>query len=96
MESEEGIINPIEIDNMETNQKCDVEVAFDSKVTSDVGEVKEDSDSDNNEEQEVPREVKKLVAHNVGSDDGPAVHDEEEAEPTSSGRKRWKVKKFGF
>ena len=96
LESEKGINNPIEIDNLETNQKSDVEVAFDSKVTSDIGEVKEDSDSDNNEEQEVPREVKKLVAHNVGSDDGPAVHDGEEAEPTSSGRKRWKIKKFGF
>ena len=54
--------------------------------------MKEDTDYDDVNCQE----VKKLVADNVGSDNRPTVCDGEEAEPTSSGRKRWKVKKFGF
>ena len=44
----------------------------------------------------IAKKSKKLVNDNVGSDNRPTVCDGEEAEPTRSGRKRWKVKKFGF
>ena len=92
--------NPIEIDTFEINNERVDNATFDSKVPSDIETVKEDSNYDEDvhdqDTQELPREVKKLVADNVGSDNGPTVRDGEEAEPTSSGRKRWKVKKFGF
>ena len=90
--------NPIEIDTFEINNERVDNATIDSTLASNVEEVKEDTDYDDVHYQvteELPREVKKLVADNVGSDSGPAVHDEEEAEQ-SSGRKRWKVKKFGF
>ena len=91
--------NPIEIDTFEINNERVDNATIDSTLASNVEEVKEDTDYDNVHYQvteELPREVKKLVADNVGSDNGPTVRDGEEAEPTSSGRKRWKVKKFGF
>ena len=92
--------NPIEIDTFEINNERADKATFDSKVPSYIEAVKEDSNYDEDVHdqvtQELPREVKKLVADNEGSDDGPAVHDGEKVEPTSSGRKRWKVKKFGF
>ena len=100
LEYEEGINNPIESDNFDINNERADNAAFDSKVPSDIETVKEDSNYDEDVHdqvtQELPREVKKLVGDNVGSDDGPAVHDGEKVEPTSSGRRRWKVKKFGF
>ena len=95
LEYEEGINNPIEIDNFEINNERADNATFDSKVPSDIETVKEDSNYDEDVHdqvtQELPREVKKLVADNVGSDNRPTV-----CWHTSSGRKRWKVKKFGF
>ena len=84
--------NPIEIDTFEINNERVDNASIDSTLASNVEEVKEDTDYDDVNCQE----VKKLVADNVGSDNRPTVCDGEEAEPTSSGRKRWKVKKFGF